>query len=69
MTKEFIAPRDGDLQKGAIESQSPGDKPVALERDGLADQLPHRNMNELLDGQDSDFPEPGLSPEHTGQHS
>jgi len=69
MTKKPIAQPDGDSQKGAIESQFPGDKPIAGERDHLADQLPHRNTNEWLEGEDSDFPEPGLSPEHSGQRS
>jgi len=28
-------------------------------------QLPHRGENPMVDGADSDFPEPGLSPEHS----
>jgi hypothetical protein len=28
-------------------------------------QLPHRNPHPLADGADSDFPEPGQSPEHS----
>jgi len=69
MTTRLIARPDGDAQKGAIESESPADKPKGCERDALADQLPHRNTGEYLEGQDSDFPEPGSSPEHSGQHS
>jgi len=68
MTKKLVAQPDGDARKGAIESQSPGNKPNLKERDTLADQLPHRNADELLEGEDSDFPEPGLNPEHSGQH-
>ena len=70
MTVKLIARPDGDAQKGAIESESPADKPkVSRERDALADQLPHRNTGEFLEGEDSDFPEPGSSPEHSGQRS
>jgi hypothetical protein len=70
MTAKFIVRPDGDAQKGAIESESPADKPkVSRERDALADQLPHRNTGEFLEGEDSDFPEPGSNPEHSGQHS
>jgi hypothetical protein len=69
MTKKPIVHPDGDSQKGAIESESPSGKPRARDRDNLADQLPHRNTNEWLEGEDSDFPEPGLNPEHSGQRS
>ena len=47
----------------------PADTPNATDRDHLADQLPHRNTNEWMEGEDSDFPEPGLNPEHSGQRS
>jgi hypothetical protein len=61
---------DSDAQKGATESQAPNDTPLSLNsRSNLADQLPHRNTNEWLEGADSDFPEPGSNPEHSGQHS
>jgi hypothetical protein len=69
MTQKPITHHDADSKKGAIESESPGEKPNANERDHLADQLPHRNTNEWLDGADSDFPEPGSNPEHSGQRS
>jgi hypothetical protein len=69
MRKKPVAHPDGDSQKGALESESPSDTPNATERDHLADQLPHRNTNEWLEGEDSDFPEPGLNPEHSGQRS
>jgi hypothetical protein len=69
MRKKPVAHPDGDSQKGALESESPADAPNATERDHLADQLPHRNTNEWMEGEDSDFPEPGLNPEHTGQRS
>jgi hypothetical protein len=31
----------------------------------MKDQLGHRNPDPLQDGADSDFPEPGHSPEHS----
>jgi hypothetical protein len=66
MTTKIPKERDGDEQKGAVESQAPGDKPERLNNHSvLADQLPHRNAGDLIEGSDSDFPEPGSSPEHS----
>jgi hypothetical protein len=31
----------------------------------MRDQLGHRNADPMVDGADSDFPEPGHSPEHS----
>ncbi len=67
MPAKLVARPDGDAQKGAMESESRSDKPKGL-RDALADQLPHRNTGEYLEGADSDFPEPGSNAEHSGQH-
>jgi hypothetical protein len=70
MTEKPISRPDSDAHKGATESESRDDKPkVSRLRDSLADQLPHRANNELVEGEDSDFPEPGLNPEHSGQRS
>lgn len=70
MTTRLTAHPDGDALKGAIESESLADRPQnANLRDSLADQLPHRNTNDWLEGEDSDFPEPGSNPEHSGQRS
>ena len=54
--------RDQDLAKGATET-------VEHRHDGnveLAGQLGHRDQDPRLKGFDTDFPEPGDSPEHTG---
>jgi len=60
---------DSDTSKGAVESQARHDTPKRTDlHSHLADQIPHRNADEMIDGGDSDFPEPGSSPEHTGQH-
>jgi hypothetical protein len=70
MTEKTSQHPDGDAHKGAVESQSPHDTPLLPnQHSNLADQLPHRNVEDYLEGADSDFPEPGSSPEHTGQHS
>jgi hypothetical protein len=70
MAPKLVERPDGDAQKGATESESRSDRPkVSGLRDALADQLPHRNTDEFLEGEDSDFPEPGQSPEHSGQHN
>ena len=60
---------DNDEKKGVVEDDSrnlPGEAPKSQE--SMTGQLGHRNADELTDGNDSDFPEPGSSPEHSGQH-
>jgi len=67
MTDKHSHP-DADAHKGAVESQSPHDTPPRPDKHSvLADQLAHRSAEDL-DGADSDFPEPGARPEHSGQH-
>jgi hypothetical protein len=69
MAKKTTQHHDSDTEKGAVESQAPYDKPEQPNlHSNLADQLPHRGEGDLLEGADSDFPEPGSNPEHTGQH-
>lgn len=66
MTSKIPTERDGDEKKGAVESQAPGDTPGRPNNHSvLADQLPHRNADELIEDNDTDFPEPGSSPEHS----
>lgn len=55
--------RDQDASKGATEETDhtqPGNA-------GLADQLGHRDQDPMIKSGDSDFPEPGGSPEHSGE--
>jgi len=55
--------KDQDTAKGATETEdhkTPGNT-------GLQDQLGHRDQDPILKDADSDFPEPGDSPEHTGE--
>ena len=54
---------DQDASKGATEETDhtvPGNA-------GLEGQLGHRDQDPLVKGADSDFPEPGGSPEHSGE--
>lgn len=60
---------DADQNKGVFEdnsSRQPGKAPKS--QVSMTGQLGHRNADELTNGGDSDFPEPGSSPEHSGQH-
>ncbi len=54
---------DQDKLKGAIETEDhevPGNE-------GLQRQLGHRDQDPLIKGSDTDFPEPGENPEHSGE--
>jgi len=55
---------DSDLSKGAVEQETPQpntDNPY------LHGQLGHRDQDEELKDNDSDFPEPGAREEHSGE--
>jgi hypothetical protein len=64
---------DSDAHKGAVENDSPNDQPRSTDlHSNLADQLPHRSSTDSMiknrdEDNDTDFPEPGRTPEHTGQ--
>ncbi len=54
---------DEDSRKGAMETEDhhePGNI-------GLQEQLGHRDQDPMLKDADTDFPEPGENPEHTGE--
>ena len=56
---------DSDLHKGAVEEET-----TVAATNGepyLEGQLGHRDEDELLKDADSDFPEPGNNPEHSGE--
>jgi len=59
---------DSDTQKGTVESDRR--RPLADESstESMAGQLGHRDPDEWIKESDSDFPEPGATPEHSGQH-
>lgn len=54
---------DMDSRKGAFEPEGPREKGNT----SMAGQLPHRGEDPLLKSSDTDFPEPGENPEHTGE--
>jgi len=60
MTK--ISANDPDRAKGATEEQHQHDGNLAL-----SEQLGHRDQDPRIKDADTDFPEPGESPEHTGE--
>ena len=61
MTK--ISENDPDRAKGAVEvDEHHHDGNI-----GLEEQLGHRDQDPLVKGADTDFPEPGENPEHTGE--
>ena len=51
---------DADRGKGSKEPDDRGQSG----NNSMSGQLSHRDNNPLVEGADSDFPEPGLSPEH-----
>ena len=55
--------RDQDSAKGAVEQNAP-EEPTNVSMSG---QIGHRDQNPLLKSNDSDYPEPGQSPEHSGE--
>jgi hypothetical protein len=57
-----ISENDPDRAKGAVEEEHHHDGNL-----GLSEQLGHRDQDPRLKDADSDFPEPGNSPEHTGE--
>jgi hypothetical protein len=52
---------DSDRGKGSLE---PDDR-LQPGNNSMKGQLAHRNQDPMIQGADSDFPEPGSSPEHT----
>ena len=55
--------KDQDRGKGAVEQ----DEPNQLSNTSLKGQLGHRDQDPLLKSADTDFPEPGGNPEHSGE--
>jgi len=55
--------KDQDREKGAVEQ----DEPTQTGNSSMNGQLGHRDQDPMLKSADTDFPEPGESPEHTGE--
>jgi hypothetical protein len=59
---------DEDLHKGAVEDSSPeATRRPATGQSSLGGQLGHRDQDELIKDNDTDFPEPGAREEHSGK--
>jgi len=54
---------DQDRLKGALEQEEKGQ----TGNTSMQGQLGHRDQDPMLKAADTDFPEPGESPEHTGE--
>ena len=54
---------DQDTAKGATETEN-HDVPGNI---GMQQQLGHRDQDPMIKGADTDFPEPGENPEHSGE--
>jgi hypothetical protein len=59
----MIPTEDQDRGKGALEQ----DKRDEASNTSLGGQLGHRDQDPMLKAADSDFPEPGENPEHSGE--
>ena len=59
---------DEDMKKGAVEEDTmPGDVNSRSVQGNLNGQLGHRDQDEMLKDNDTDFPEPDAEGEHTGE--
>jgi hypothetical protein len=58
----MTSPKDQDREKGAVEQ----DERKQTGNTSMNGQLGHRDQDPMLKSADTDFPEPGESPEHTG---
>ncbi|MBT9330356.1 hypothetical protein [Paracidobacterium acidisoli] len=68
MTKPAVFRHDSDVRKGAQEEEAPSNPALRPDADHrLGGQLSHRETDDLIKESDTDFPEPGSNPEHTGQ--
>jgi hypothetical protein len=58
---------DEALRKGTVEEDAPlADNERPRGENSMADQLGHRDQDEMLKDNDTDFPEPDAFGEHTG---
>ena len=55
--------KDQDLEKGAVEQ----DERTQKGNTSMQGQLGHRDQDPMLKAADTDLPEPGENPEHTGE--
>jgi hypothetical protein len=59
---------EGDEHKGAVESDRPEESPGDdAQNESMAGQLGHRDQDEEIKENDTDFPEPNAEAEHSGE--
>ncbi|HWY70115.1 MAG TPA: hypothetical protein VNX88_15710 [Terriglobales bacterium] len=61
--ESYMPDQDNDLKKGAVETENRDQH----SQTSLEGQLGHRTEDARIKGRDTDFPEPGENPEHSGQ--
>jgi hypothetical protein len=67
MTNSTTNHPDEAIQKGAVEEDAPQDDGKRRPQHGSeSGQLGHRDQDEMLKNNDTDFPEPDVEAEHTG---
>jgi hypothetical protein len=68
MPDSSAAPPDEWMRKGAVEDDAPRLKSEPLSQNSsLSGQLGHRDQDEMLKDNDTDFPEPDAKAEHSGE--
>ena len=67
MTERLAARPDEGMRKGAVEDDSLHPATRSTPNTSLSGQLGHRDQDEMLKDDDTDFPEPDAEAEHTGR--
>ena len=68
MTNPATTRSDEGMRKGAVEDDTPHTETGRRAQHGsLSGQLGHRDQDEMLKDNDTDFPEPDAEAEHTGK--
>ena len=58
---------DDDIHKGAVEDDTVQPDVTRPSNNSMVGQLGHRNQDEILKDNDTDFPEPDAEGEHSGE--
>ena len=66
MAKPATTSPDESMSKGAVEDDSLHPDSKRRSHNSMAGQLGHRDQDESLKDNDTDFPEPDAEAEHTG---
>ena len=66
MTQPATVRSDESMSKGAVEDDSLHSDSKRHSHNSLAGQLGHRDQDEMLKENDTDFPEPDAEAEHSG---